>query len=141
MGVVIDTNVIIAFANAEDDKDLGSIEKIYELVLSKRMRALISAITISEIFAYYFKRNDRRKAVELDIFIRETGINVLEVTDKIARISGILKSKYPVSYADCIIMATARELDYPLITYDPELLEISGLEIKILKPEEFIKKK
>ena len=139
MGLVLDTNIPIAFANSEKDKDIMAIEKIYDLISGKKFDAFISAITISEIFAYYSKRNEKRKAVELELFLEEAGIKTIEITKKIARESGIFKAKYSISYADCIILETAIETESDIITYDPDFLKVE--EIKTLKPEEFLKKK
>ena len=137
MRLVLDTGVIIAFAAAEKDKSLDSIEEIFNLTKIKTLQTFISSMTISEIYSYFYKKKDPKKAVEICSFLEEIGIIVVDMTKEIAKNSGVLKSKYPISFADAIILATCTDLDAYLITYDSEFLGVK--EAKILKPEEFTK--
>jgi len=43
-----------------------------------------------------------------------------------------LKSRYPISYADGFAAATALELAAPLVTGDPELRTVAGLQLEWL---------
>ena len=137
MRLTLDTGVIIAFAATEKDKSLDSIEKILNLTKSKKLQTFISSMTISEIYSYFYKKKYPKKAVEICSFLEEIGIVTIDMNKEIAKNSGVLKSKYSMSFADAIILATCTDLNAYLITYDPELLDVK--EAKILKPEEFTK--
>lgn len=135
MSLILDTGVIIAFAAAEKDKSLDSIEKIFDLTKNKKLQTYISSITISEIYAHFYKKKDPKKAVEICSFLEAIGVFSIDMTKEIAKNGGVFKSKYAISFADAIILATCCVDDF-LITYDPEFDIVK--EIKILKPKEFI---
>ncbi len=137
MKLVLDSGIIIAFAALEKDKSLDSIEKILNLTKSKKIEAFISSITIAEVFTCFCRRNDAKKAVEISLFLEEIGIEPVNVNKEIAKNSGVLKSKYKMSFADAIIVATAIDRNAHLIAYDKEFEQIK--EIRILKPEDFVK--
>lgn len=137
MRIVLDTGVIIAFVAGEKDKSIDSIEKILDMAKSKKIDTVISSVTVSEIYAYFCRKKDPRKAVEVCAMLEEIGTQVASMEKEIAKNSGFLKSKYPISFADAIILATCISIGGCLITYDPEFLSVK--EVQILKPEEFIK--
>ena len=137
MRLVLDTGVIIAFAAMEADKSLDSVEKIFNLTRSKKLDTFISSITIAEIFAYFSKKKDPKKAVEISSFLEEIGVELINVNKEIAKNSGVLKSRYSISFADAIILATCIDKNAHLITYDKEFSVVK--EIPVLKPEEAVK--
>ncbi|MBI4009682.1 MAG: PIN domain-containing protein [Candidatus Aenigmarchaeota archaeon] len=137
--LVIDTNIILAFLNEEKGRDLDSIEKTFNQIRNNICSGFIASITIAEIFKFYFGLNFPRRAAEALEFLKEAGITIVSLDEDLSQKTGILKSKYKMSYADCIILATAIETNSSLITYDPDFSNIT--EIEILKPEEFLKKR
>ena len=137
MNLVLDTGVIIAFAAEEKDKSLDSIEKIMDLTKSRKLQTFISSITISEIYAYFYKKKDPKKAVEICSFLEEIGVISIDMTKEISKNSGVMKSKYSMSFADAIILATCMDLEACLITYDKEFAPVK--DVTVLKPEEFMK--
>lgn len=135
MNLVLDSGVIIALTAGEKDKSLVSIEKILDLTRSGSFKTYISSITISEIYAHFYKKNDPRKAVEACTFLEEINVVSIDMDKKLAKNSGILKSKYRISFADAIILATCIDLETCLITYDREFSVVR--DVVIFKPEEF----
>lgn len=139
MRLVIDTNIIIAFVNQEKDKDLEALERFFNSVKSRTSKAYISAITISEIFGIFCKEGDAKKAVEIIVYLKSIGIEIVPVNEEIAKNGGVLKGKYSISsksfsYGDAIVMSTAMYLKSDaIITYDPEFSGITS--IPALKPE------
>ena len=135
MKLVLDTGVIIAFVNEEKDKSLESIEKILELAKNRKVQVYISSITISEIYAFFYRRRESKKAVETCFLLEEIGVTTINLDKELAKKGGVIKSKYAMSFADSIILATCTYLDAHLITYDKEFDPVK--DIHILKPEEF----
>lgn len=136
MKLVLDSGVIIAFAAEEKDKSLDSIEKIFGLTKGKKLETVISSITVSEIYTHFCRKKEPKKAVEICSLLEEIGIAVIDVNKEIAKNSGEMKSRYAMSFVDTIILATCIGHDC-LITYDPEFSDVK--EVRILKPEEFVK--
>lgn len=137
MRIVLDTGVIIAFAAEETDKSIDSIERIFNFSKNSKLNAYISSITISEIYAFFYKKKDPKKAVEIVLLLDEIGVNVVNLDGKIAKDSGVIKSKYSISFADAIILATCAEINASLITYDKEFSDVK--EVQVLKPEDLLK--
>ncbi len=139
MQFTLDTGVILAFVNDEPDKNTESLEKLFQLIKTKRHAAFISTITISEIFAVFSKLGEAKKAVETLVSLKEIGISIIDVNENIAKDGGIFKAKYSTakkgfSYGDAIILATSLYTKSDvLLTYDPEFTGV--VEIKVLKPE------
>lgn len=135
MKLVFDTGIIIAFVNAEKDKSLESIEKIFELAKNRKLQLSVSSITISEIYAFFYRRREPKKAVGISAMLEEIGVKIVDLDKELAKKGGVLKSKYTMSFADAIILATCVDAEAALITYDKEFSPAK--EAQILKPEEF----
>lgn len=140
--IVLDTNIILALANEEADKDIHAIEDILHNVSAGRVEAFVSSLTLAEIYAVYTRKAEQRKAVEVEIFLDEIGIKISDATREICKLGGFLKGKYhrlDLSYADCIIASTAVINGVKIVvTYDPEFPIME--EIIPLKPEDFVRK-
>ena len=106
MNLVLDSGVIIALTAKEKDKSIVSIEKILDFTKGGRLQTNMSCITVSEIYAHFYKKNDPRKAVDACTFLDEINVVSIDVNKKIAKKSGIMKSKYKISFSNSIILAT-----------------------------------
>jgi len=67
------------------------------------------------------------------------GLNVIDVTEAIAREAGRIRAAHyhrehrPLSMADCLALATARLLDDELATSDPPLAAVaSALSVRVI---------
>ncbi|MBS3050540.1 MAG: PIN domain-containing protein [Candidatus Aenigmarchaeota archaeon] len=136
MRLVLDTGIIIAFVNEEKDKSLKSVEKIFELTKNGKLQTSISSITISEIYSFFYKRREPKKAVGISAMIEEIGVMAINLDKELAKKGGIFKSKYAISFADAIILATCVDVKSMLITYDKEFSPVK--DVQILRPEEFV---
>jgi len=140
MRLTLDTGIILAFIIQESDKDLESLDKLFESIKTRKHQALISTITISEIFSVFSKSGEAKKAVETMVSLKEIGLTIVDVSEEIAKNGGVFKSKYSTakkgfSYADAIILSTGLfTKSDAVLTYDHEFSGVS--EIKGLKPEE-----
>ena len=138
MNFTIDTGVILAFALKEADKNPEFLEKLFLSIKEGDNFGFISAITVSEIFDVFSRLGEAKKAVELVIFLKESGIKITEVNETAAKNAGLFKAKYSetkkgFSYADALILETAFENKSDMaLTFDPEFDGIT--EIKIAKP-------
>ncbi len=139
MKLTVDTGVILALVLNETGKNLEAIEDIFTAVKNRMHTAFISTITVSEIFACFSKLGEAKKAVETIVFLKESGIELVDVNETIAKNGGLFKAKYSkakkgFSYADAIILSTAlyKKSDV-LLTHDPEFSCIT--EISIAAPE------
>lgn len=133
--VTMDSGVILAFAKEEKDKDIDSIQQLFELCRKKKVKLFISAMTISELFAVLSRTGNTKKAVETLVFLEEIGVKIIMMNRKIAERSGLFKTKYGISYGDAVVLATAAETSSVFLTYDRDFFHIK--EHQIMKPEEY----
>ena len=95
-----------------------------------RARLLMSAINVGKV--YYFLRKHHTDA--LAEFWRESS-RTLPVTIEVPTIdeiwsAAVLKSRFPISYADGFAAALAQKYNCPLVTGDPELRGVPQLELE-----------
>jgi len=136
--IVIDTNILVAFAKEEEDKDLKAVERLFLSMKEGNVKSFMPSIVISEIFAIFFKSNELRKAIELLIYTKELNTSIVDLNEELAKSAGIIKAKYGTSYGDAIVACTASEKGAVVITYDPQFSSIK--DVKSMKPEEFLKR-
>jgi ribonuclease VapC len=94
-----------------------------------RAHLLMSAINVGEV--YYFLR--KYHSEELSESWRESS-QTLPVTIEVPTAGDIweaaqLKARYPIAYADAFAAALAQKYKCPLVTGDPELRSVDGLEL------------
>jgi ribonuclease VapC len=92
-------------------------------------RLLMSAINVGEV--YYFVRKyhgdglaNRWKELSGTLPLTVDVPTMPEIWD-----AAILKSQYPIAYADAFAAALAQKYRCPLVTGDPEFRSIAGLEL------------
>ena len=135
MKITTDTNILISstFWSGDSDKILEKVEnKEFELILSK------------EIIEEFFKVLGY---AEIQNKIKNNNLEMQRTIEKITSISTIVEPKQKLDIVkedsdDNIILECAIEcnVDY-IITNDNHLLKIKEFEgIKIIKPEEFLRK-
>jgi predicted nucleic acid-binding protein len=106
-----------------------AVEKLLAEAEAGTTRLLMSAINVGEV--YYFLRKHHRE--DLAEAWRESS-RTLPVTveaptaDEIWD-AALLKGRYPIAYADAFAAAMALKYRCPLVTGDPELRVIEGLEL------------
>ena len=94
-----------------------------------RTRLLMSAINVGEV--YYFLRKQYSEA--LAEFWRESS-RTLPVTVEVPASddiwnAAVLKSRFPISYADAFAAALAQKYNCPLVTGDKEFRRVDQLEL------------
>jgi len=94
-----------------------------------RVKLLMSAINVGEV--YYFLRKHHSET--LADFWRQSS-QTLPVTMEVPTAEDIwdaplLKSRYPIAYADGFAAALAQKYNCPLVTGDPEFRTLDGLEL------------
>ena len=95
-----------------------------------RCRLTISAINVGEIY-YALRKHHSPSLAEL---WRES-VGTLPVTIETPDLddiwsAAILKSRFPIAYADAFAAALAQKRNCPLTTGDPEFRRVVGLEVE-----------
>ena len=92
-------------------------------------RLFMSAINVGEVY-YYLRKQHSEKLSEWWRESSRTLPATIEVptADEIWD-AALLKAQYPIAYADAFAAALAQKYRCPLVTGDPELRSIAGLEL------------
>jgi tRNA(fMet)-specific endonuclease VapC len=129
MGLIVDTNVFIAFEKAESSIDFSAWEPSEEVY--------ISAVTVSELLMGVHRANteDRRKRRSAFVEAVIAGIGALDFTTSVARIhaeihADLMRRGQMIGAHDLIIAATARCHDLGLLTNNvSEFSRVPGLQV------------
>lgn len=113
---LLDSFALLAYLKQEDN-----YEKVEKILLSNEVQVLMNDINVGETF-YILARE--RGSEEAEYFL-----NVVLPTLPIVNISNALhdviqaariKAQYPISYADCFVVATALKEEATILTGDTE---------------------
>jgi ribonuclease VapC len=105
-------------------------EKIVELlehIKSSKLTKYLNAINLGEII-YISKREfgDQHK-LEILASIERLEFTILPVPNELIYKAAEYKAQYPISYADCFVLASAMEHDALIVTGDPEFKKVEAL--------------
>jgi predicted nucleic acid-binding protein len=134
----VKTRVLDSWAILEwiDGKQAATeaVDRLLAESLAGSTRLFMSAINAGEVY-YFLRKNHKEKLAES---WRESS-PTLPATIEVPTAGEIwdaaeLKARYPIAYADAFAAALAQKYECPLVTGDPELRLISGLELDWLGP-------
>lgn len=119
---VLDTSALLAFMTGEKGAD--TVERI---LAGKENRLLIPWVVLLEIYYVTKRTRGEKEADRRFVLIKELPASILwqmEEPDVLA--SARIKAQFRISFADCIIAATAFRQDAILVHKDPEYECLSG---------------
>jgi predicted nucleic acid-binding protein len=126
LSAVLDAWALIAFLRDEPAAD--------RVRQAMEAGAAASWVNLGEVLYVEARRQGERRAEEaveaLAVFL-----DARPAERDAARRAGLVKARGGLSYADCFAVATAEELELPLLTGDPEIvgLQRAGLQIEDLR--------
>jgi len=126
---IFDSHALLKFFQKEE-----GYEKVLELLENIKKNNLVkylNAINLGEII-YITKREfgDQRK-LEILAHIERLDFSILSVPNSLIFKAAEYKAEYPISYADCFIVASALEHDVIIVTGDPDFKKVEHL-VKIV---------
>lgn len=126
MRILVDTCIFLSILYDEPSSEKA-------IALLKKHETLISVITLAEILASTYKKQEEY-AIEAKVLVEKSvgEENVVEVTKETAELAGKLKTRYSsdFSLADAIILATALLTGCDAIaTFDPEFKKVREIRI------------
>ena len=125
---VLDTWPILEWMNGRQPAT-GAVESLLDESIAGSTRLFMSAINVGEVY-YFLRKTHSEKVAEAWRELCATIPATIEVptADEIWD-AALLKGRYPISYADAFAAALAQKHRCPVVTGDPELRVISGLEL------------
>lgn len=137
MTVCIDTNVLLGFFNNEPDK-VESCTAFFQLLFTKRIKAVVSTITLLELAAILTATDQSAEAKRIVKSIEALPLfSITEFRNGWILRTAALKKANRLAIADAIILSTAIETHCSyLITFDTDFKSVG--EIQILTPQKFL---
>jgi ribonuclease VapC len=120
---LIDSFALLAYLKQENN-----YQKVEDLLSSKETHLLMNDINIGETFYILARERGLDKAeyfinaILPNLPITKIGNTITEVID-----AAKIKAQYPISYADCFVVATAIRERATIITGDPDFKRVEKI--------------
>ncbi len=125
---VLDTWPILEWMNGRQPAT-DTVESLFDESIAGRVRLFMSAINAGEVYCFLRKTHSERLAESWRALSATVPATIEAPTADEIWDAALLKGKYPVAYADAFAAALALKYRCPLVTGDPELKSIAGLEL------------
>lgn len=123
----LDSWAILAFLRRENPAGLY-VKELLETAGQQPDNALfLSIINLGEVYYIVGRAKGLEEAEETVAEIGRLPLTVAPVDDQQVMAAAKLKAQFVISYADAFALATAVQLEAPLVTGDPELTALADL--------------
>ena len=124
-GYLFDSHALLAFFQNETGADV--VYNILGKCRKQHLDRLICIINLGEVVYMTKKHFGDEKKLEILGRIHQLEFKVLSVPDVLAFQAAEIKAQYPLSYADCFVVACAQEQHAIIVTGDPEFKNVEHL--------------
>jgi len=124
-GYMFDSHALLTFFQNETGANI-----VYEILrksIKEHIDRLVCVINLGEIIYITKGMFGDQKKVEILGRIHQLGVKVLPVSDTLVYQAAEIKAEYPISYADCFVIACAQEHNATIVTGDPEFKNVDHL--------------
>jgi ribonuclease VapC len=125
---VLDSFAVIAHLEGEDRGE--RVTSILKEAQSGRVILYLSVINLGEVHYITLRERGAEAAGQILQLIKLLPITIIDADFDLTIKASILKSKYPIAYADCFAASLALDKGAKLITGDPEFKRMEN-EVKI----------
>lgn len=123
---VLDSYAVLAFLNGE----IGC-ERVRDLLAEARQTGVTLLMNEINVGETYYVLSRKRGPEKADYFIETilSGLPILRVPNDFEQViaAAHLKAEYPLSYADCFVVATAVREGAIVLTGDPEFKTVESV--------------
>lgn len=125
MNIVFDSYAVLSYLQGESG--MTRVQSVLEEADSGQTQVYLSLINLGEI-AYIIERSRGIEAAQKTLSaLRQMPLEIIPVTEKQVLAAAHIKARYPLSYADAFVVATAQALNAVLLTGDPEFIVVEQL--------------
>ena len=104
---MLDTSVLIAYLDPDDQANAVADAVVDGLVRSGRNRGLVSMVTVAEVLVGPARDGDRRLYGQIVEFLTQfPGLRLQEIDFPIAERAAVLRARHRLRLADALIVAT-----------------------------------
>jgi len=124
-GYLFDSHALLAFFQNETGAKI--VYGILQKSLEQKLDRLICVINLGEVIYMTKKHFGDEKKLEILGRIHQLAFKVLPAHNTLVYQAAEIKAQYPLSYADCFVVACAQEHRATIVTGDPEFKNVEHL--------------
>ena len=125
---ILDSYAILSLLQNETGAD--KVSELLEKASNDEEKLYMNWINIGEVYYQIIRREGKKIADETLTELQLLPITFVSVADELVLSAAEAKAKYPIAFADCFVIATAKEKKAVIVTGDPEFKEVES-EVKI----------
>jgi predicted nucleic acid-binding protein len=122
---LFDSHALLVFFQKE--KGYHKVFQLLEKTPIAETAKFLNAINLGEIIYIVKREFGDRKKMEILAHIARMGLTILPVPNALIFQAAEYKAQYPLSYADCFVLASALEKKAVIVTGDPEFKKVEHL--------------
>ena len=126
-GVVLDAWAVLALLRGE--RPAAEVVRRYvRRTADGHFEVLLNVVNLGEVLYRLIHVEGRAQATDR---FRRGPITIVPARESLVLEAAELKGRYSLSYADAFAVATARQAKLPIVTGDPEILELPGSVVRV----------
>lgn len=127
---VVDSWAVLAFLRAEEP-GATAMRRYLRRAQSGNLRLLLNVINLGEVFYRLLQLTNEAQADERLIQLKALPIEIVPARESLVLEAARIKAAHPLSYADAFAVATGRVEKAPVITGDPEILNLPATVVRV----------
>jgi ribonuclease VapC len=122
---ILDSFAVLAYLKGEPSGQ--RVREVLGLAASGRCQAVFSLTNLGEVVYIIERQHGFVRAQEVLALLEHEPFNIIEADRSAVLMAAHIKANYPLSYADCFVVAAAQAYSATVLTGDPELQVVEGL--------------
>jgi len=122
---IFDSHALLKFFQKE--KGYEKVLNLLKTIKKHSLAKYINAINFGEIIYITKREFGDQKKIEVLAHIERLQFTILPVPNSLIFQASEYKAEYPISYADCFVLASALEYDATIVTGDPDFKKVEHL--------------
>lgn len=123
--LIFDSHALLTLFQREDGAAV--VAQCLRTAHRRKRTAYLCAINLGEILYATKRRFGDRRKLEVLAHIHRLRLTILPVPNELIYQAAEFKADYGISYADCFVLACAREQAATIVTGDPEFRKVNHL--------------
>ncbi len=123
--IVLDSFALLRFFQKEEGHE--TVADILSGIEERGARVMLNVINLGEIAYIVQRRLGERRKMETLMHVRRLGVEILPAPERLVFRAAGIKARYPLSYADAFVVASAVEQGASIVTGDPEFRAVAHL--------------
>lgn len=122
---IFDSHALLKFFQRE--KGYQKVMELLESIKKNNLVKYLNAINLGEIIYCTKREFGNQKKIEVLAHIERLQFIILPVSNGLISQAAEYKAEYPISYADCFVLASAIEYNATIVTGDPDFKKVEHL--------------